>query len=408
MWKPLKKIYLDYAASTPVDLSVQKAMLPYLANVYGNPESVHLFGQDAMKAVDIARKNIAHTIGANFRDVIFTGSATESNNLAIRGVLKTAKQFNISTPRLIISAIEHDSVLETARDLERDGIDVVYLPVDKSSIVNLYVLKKSLNRNTVLVSVIYVNNVTGAIQLIQKIGNIIHNFRKTQDEKLLRVRYPIFHTDAVQAFQYHDCNVNRLGVDMMTLSAHKLYGPKGVGVLYCKNPNANSFILKPIITGGGQEFGLRSSTHNVPAIVGCAEAFRKTHKLRDSVNKKILNLRLYFINKSKKISPQCEIHEAQHQSPGIISVYIPELPKSAVVKLSDFGVAVSAGSACSSHSPLSSRVLRVMGVSEEKASASIRISLGKYTTRKEIDDTITILRKVMGKTSLIKHYDKIW
>lgn len=396
MRKYPKKIYLDYAASTPVDLPVLKAMLPYFASVFGNPESAHLFGQDAMKAIDLARKNVAHTINANFRDVIFTSSATESNNLAIRGVMKAEKQSNISSPRLIISTIEHDSILETARDLERDGLDVIYLPVDKSGIVNLDILKKSMDKNTVLVSVIYVNNVTGAVQPIQKIANIIHDFRKTQDNKALRTCYPLFHIDAVQAFQHHDCNVNDLGVDLMTLSAHKLYGPKGIGVLYCKNSDTN-FLLKPIITGGGQEFGLRSSTHNVPAIVGCAEAFGRAYRLRGSVNKKIKNLRMYFINKLKKISSQCEIHDAQHQSPGIISVYIPELPKDAVAKLSAFGVAVSVGSACSSHSPLPSRVLRVMGISEEKASASIRVSFGKYTTRKEIDETLKIIKVMMKK-----------
>ncbi|OGY78935.1 MAG: hypothetical protein A3B74_03520 [Candidatus Kerfeldbacteria bacterium RIFCSPHIGHO2_02_FULL_42_14] len=391
---PLYKIYLDYAASTPVDLSVQKAMLPYFASAYGNPESAHFFGQEAVKAVDLARENVARTIGANFHDIVFTSSATESNNLAIRGAIKAAKQFNISSPRLIISTVEHDSVLETARDLERDGIDVVYLPVDKSGTVNLDTLEQSLDKNTVLISVIYVNNVTGAIQPIQKISNIIHDFRKARDEKVFGDRYPLLHIDAVQAFQYYDCDVNHLCVDLMTLSAHKLYGPKGVGVLYCKDPNA---ILKAVITGGGQEFGLRSSTHNVPAIVGCAEAFRKAYRLRNSTSKKIKNLRTYFINELKKISPECEIHDAQYQSPGIISVYIPELPKNAVTKLSDFGVAVSAGSACSSHSPLPSRVLRAMGVPEEKASGSIRISLGKNTTRKEVDQTLKIIKTIMEK-----------
>ena len=397
MKKLSHKIYLDYAASTPVDLPVQKAMLPFFSSVYGNPESVHLFGQDAMRAVDIAREKLAHTIGANFSDIIFTSSATESNNLAIRGVMKATKQSNISSPRLIISTIEHDSILETARDLERDGMDVIYLPVDKSGVINLDVLEKSLNENTVLVSIIYVSNVSGAVQPIQDVANIIHDFRKARGDGLSKAHYPLLHTDAVQAFQYHDCNVNDLGVDLMTLSAHKLYGPKGVGVLYCKNPDINSSLLKPIITGGGQEFGLRSSTHNVPAIVGCAEAFERAYRLRDSVNKKIKKLRMYFINKLKKISPQCEIYGTQRQSPGIVSVYVPELPKDTVAKLSALGIAVSTGSACSSHSPLPSRVLRVMGISEEKASASIRVSFGKYTTRREIGETLKIIKLVMKK-----------
>ena len=389
------RIYLDNAASTLVDLSVQKAMLPYFSSVYGNPESVHLFGQDAMKAVHSARKKIARIIGADFEDIIFTSSATESNNLAIRGIMKAAKQSGISSPRLIISSVEHDSVLETARDLEREGVDVIYLPVDAFGIVNLDVLKKSLNKDTVLVSVIYVNNVTGAMQPIKEIANLIQDFRKTQTSRKLDFHYPLFHTDAVQAFQYHNSNVDNLGVDLMTLSAHKLYGPKGVGMLYFKNSDAN--LLKPVITGGGQEFGFRSSTHNVPAIVGCAEALERSHHLRASISKKVKELRMYLINKMKKISPQCKIHDAPYQSPGIVNIYIPELPKDAIARLSTSGIAVSAGSACSSHSPLSSRVLRVMGISEEEAVASIRISFGKYTTRKEIDETLKIIKLMTKK-----------
>ncbi len=349
-----------------------------------------------MEAVNSARKKIARIIGADFEDIIFTSSATESNNLAIRGIMKAAKQSGISSPRLIISSVEHDSVLETARDFEREGVDVIYLPVDASGIINLDILKKSLNKDTILVSVIYANNVTGAMQPIQKIANLIQDCRKTQTNEKLDSHYPLFHADAVQAFQYHNCNVDNLGVDLMTLSAHKLYGPKGVGILYSKNNDFN--LLKPIITGGGQEFGLRSSTHNIPAIVGCAEALEKAHRLRNSVKKKVENIRMYFINKLKKISPQCKIHDATHQSPGIINVYIPELPKDAVAKFSSFGIAVSAGSACSSHSPLPSRVLRVMGISEEEAVASIRISFGKYTTRKEIDEALRVIKLMIKKT----------
>jgi len=392
------KIYLDYAASTPVDLDVQKAMLPYLVKEYGNPESSHIFGQDAMTAVNRARKDIAHIIGAKTDEIIFTGSATESNNLALRGVVKAAQRhFNISTPRIIVSTIEHDSILETARDLERDGIDVIYISVDKTGIVDIEALEKSLTKSTVIVSIMYVNNVTGAIQPVEKIANIVKRFRRTTSRKKFLPKYPLFHTDAVQAFQYLNCDADNLGVNLMTLSAHKLYGPKGVGVLYVRDLNSPSHFLETILTGGGQEFGLRSATHNVPAIVGCAEALKITRRLRNTEKKKAENLRKYFIHGLKTISPKSEIHDARHQSPGIVNVYIPEFTKDVVDNLSKLGIAVSAGSACSSHSPLASRVLRVMGIPEEKATVSIRISFGKFTTRKQIDDVLKTIKNLINK-----------
>src|SRR3989344_3791452 len=258
----MKSIYLDYAASTPVDPRVAAAMSPYFTNIFANPNSLHHFGQEASRAVFVSRQTIARSLGADYRDIIFTGSATEANNLALRGSIKRImnnampagrQELRIKKPRIITTAIEHESVLETCRDLEKEGVEVIYIPVNKEGIVDLKKLKSALNDRTVLVSVMYANNEIGTIQPIDKISEIIRHFResriKNQESRKADSKFkipacrqawhnslfPLFHTDAVQAFQYLDCNVKNLGVDLMTLSAHKIYRPKGIGALYVRN-----------------------------------------------------------------------------------------------------------------------------------------------------------------------------
>src|SRR3989344_1209544 len=320
------KIYLDYAATTPMDARVLRVMRPYFSEKFGNPGSLHSFGQEAMGAIDRSRETVAKIQGVGFRDVIFTGSATEANNLVLRGVVRAVK--NIRTPRVIVSAIEHESVLKTAQDLEEEGlIELKILPVDEDGIARLSTLKKLLNENTVLVSVMYANNETGAIQPIAEISEIIADFKRSEYHELhpnypkknkkkdnlehsdeirnIRVAgaYPLFHTDAVQAVQYLDCGPGKLGADFMTISGHKIYGPKGIGALVARaiNPKHQTLNSKwldhahhpelaegqpqnlksknfeysnlglvsgfpgvrPLVTGGGQEFGLGSGTENV-------------------------------------------------------------------------------------------------------------------------------------------------
>ncbi len=455
----MNRIYLDYAATTPMDKEVERAMKPYFSEHFGNPNSLHYFGQQARKTVDESREKIVKSIGADFREVIFTGSATEANNLAIRGIAKRImnnevriknKEFkktiihNSSSiiPRIIVSAIEHESVLETARDLEKNGVEIIYLPVDKNGIVNLKKLKEALNENTILVSIMYANNETGVIQPIAEISKIIKNFREElriknyelSDKKSIHQFtnppiYPLFHTDAVQAFQFLNCNVNDLGVDLMTLSAHKIYGPKGMGALYInskhearnskqiqnsklklknKIQNISDFqAVSPLITGGGQEFGLRSGTENVAGIVGFAKAIELADKNREKEYKRISELKKYFWHQLEKIFPATQINAGQIADlrgkskelkflPNILNVYFPgHRAEELLIKLDLNGVAVSSGSACAAFSSKPSHVLKALGYNEKKINSILRFSFGKFTTKGDLDTTFKIIKIVL-------------
>jgi len=416
------RLYFDYAASTPVDPEVRAAMQPYFSKKFGNPGSLHSFGQEAIAAVDNSRETIAKAIGADFREIIFTGSATEANNLALRGALKgfrfqvlgfsdrknknlTPNTYNLK-PRIIVSAIEHESILETAKDLERDGVEVVYLPVDKNGLVGIKKLEDALNERTVLVSVMYANNEIGTIQPISAIAEIVREFRiknlefrdKTPKSYILNPNfYPLFHTDAVQAFQFLDCGVKKLGVDLMTLSAHKIYGPKGVGALYVRHLKPNTYNLKPLIMGGGQEFGLRSGTENVPLIVGFAKAVRLVAKNREEEGERIAKLRNYFWLELKKFCPQAEINGGKNTVPSIINVYFPGYSSSDLLTNFDLaGLAASAGSACSARSNKLSYVIEKLGYPKERALSSIRFSFGRQTTKKEIIEALKIVKACLA------------
>ncbi len=401
------KIYLDYAASTPVAPEVSRAMEPYFSEKFGNPGSLHFFGQEAINAVDRSRKSIAESIGAKFEEIIFTGSATEANNLALRGVLRRflIQDSRIKNPRVVVSAIEHESVLETARDLEKSGIEVIYLPVDGRGIIDLASLKKSVNEVTVLVSVMYANNEIGSVQPIAEAAKIINNFRpKKTGERSDRQAFPLFHTDAAQAFQFLDCNIQNLGVDMMTLSSHKIYGPKGIGALCVRNKtrglkieNGQSNFLSPLVTGGGQEFGMRSGTENVPSIVGFAEAIVLAAAAREKETKRIGELRDYFWSELKKIAPDSELNGDTYNSlPNILNVYFPEQEAQFLLTRLDLaGVAAASGSACRSRAMESSYVIEALGFSAARAKRSIRFSLGRQTTKKDIEKTTAILKECL-------------
>ena len=391
------RIYLDYAATTPVDPAALHAMKPYFSEKFGNAGSLHSFGQEAIAAVDRAREDLARVLSAEFREVVFMGSATEANNLALRGIVKqvaSGKWQVAGRPRIIVSSIEHESILETAKDLERDGIEIVYLSVNARGVVDLEKLKESLTENTILVSVMYVNNEIGTVQPIKEVSKAIQEFRSRLP--LATCHLPLFHCDASQAFNYFNCDVNVLGVDLMTLSSHKIYGPKGAAALYVR---ADSFpLLAPLTAGGGQEFGLRSGTENVPAIVGFAKAVELVEAGREKESKHIAVLRDQFSRGIKKVFPKAEINGASFpdSSPHILNIYFPSHDAQDILTQLDLaGIAASSGSACRSRAMESSYVIEALGYSKARARSSIRFSFGRPTTKKEIDSALRVLQKIL-------------
>lgn len=387
----MQRIYLDYAASTPVDPVVLKAMRPYFSKIFGNPGSLHREGQKASAAVFKARVQIAKLIGARYSQIIFTGSATEANNLALRGVVQAIRHRvpRIKKPRIIVSSIEHESVLETAADLGGERAEIVFLPVSKDGLVNLKKLKDSLNERTVLVSVMYANNEIGSIQPVAEIGKIIREFRK-KDSVL-----PLFHSDAVQALQYLDCDVNNLCVDFMTFSAHKVYGPKGIGALYIENPE----LIRPTITGGGQEEGLRSGTENTASIVGFAKALEFVVLRRSEEAKRVSALTKSFWDGIEKICPKARLN-GPAIGPGRLSnnlnVAFPGVKaEDMLVKLDLMGIAASTGSACRSRAAEPSPALSALGLGGKIVSSSLRFTLGRPTSNQEIDKTLKVVKNIL-------------
>jgi cysteine desulfurase len=385
----MKKIYLDNAATTPTDPEVLKSMLPYFSEKFGNPMSIHSLGQEALEAVDKARRLVADFLNCQPDEVIFTSGATESNNLAIKGFIKKyyfGHKDNTSKekPHIITTAFEHHCVLETIKFLEKSGqAEVTYLPVYNDGIVKAEDVKKATKPNTALVSIIYVNNEVGTVQPIEEIGKLI----KSANSKIL------FHTDATQAVNYFDCDVKKLSVDMLSLSGHKIYGPKGIGILYVKNGTP----ISRIQDGGEQEFGLRAGTHNVPGIVGIGSAINllknKSHNLQT------VELRDYLIEKVLKEIPDSYLNGSKEKrSPNNINFRFDNVEgESLVLALDQEGIASSTGSACSSGTLEPSHVLLALGLKPEQAHGSLRLTLGKNTTKEEIDYVIEKIKEVVEK-----------
>ncbi len=388
-----KRIYLDYAASAPIDAKVRTAMLPYLKKEYGNPSSLHSFGQRTRAALELAREKAAKFLNCAPLEVIFTSGASEANNLAIQGVVR-ASRFTLHVPKLhiITSQIEHESVLEPCRMLEKQGIaEVTYVPVTREGIVRVEDIEKAIKENTALASIMYANSEIGAIQPIAEIGMLLKKY------KIPDTRYKIlFHTDAVQAANYLDCDVQKLGVDLLTLSAHKIYGPKGAGLLHVRKGVA----LDPFIMGGGQEFGVRSGTENVAGIVGFGVALEQLQDPRQPINNiKIRQLRDKLIKAILKRIPdstsngsfgKCLSNNAHVRFGGVEG-------KDVVIMLDQQGIAISTGSACSERTQEPSHVLLALGLSPQEALSGIRITLGKYTTQEEIERTVKILTATVAK-----------
>ena len=381
----MHKIYLDYAATTYVEPSVLRKMAPYFGGTFGNPSSLHTAGREARLAIERARSEVAVLLGADAGEIIFTGSGTESDNLAIIGAAMANKDWG---KHIIVSKIEHPAVLEAAGNLEKNGFEITYVNVDSKGMVILSELKKALRKDTILVSILYANNEIGTIQPIRKISKIIKEFKKES-------AYPLFHTDACQVAGALDLNVKKLGVDLLTLNGSKIYGPKGVGCLYV----SSCVKLEPLVVGGGQEKGLRAGTENVSSIVGFAEALKLADKNKHKESARLKKLRDYFFTSIKKSIPGITINGDAHcRLPNNINLSIGGVEgESVLLMLDNLGVYAATGSACSSKSLEPSHVLLAIGVSPERAHGSLRLTLGRKTTKADMEYVLKVLPKIVVK-----------
>lgn len=378
-----RNVYLDHAASTPVDKAVLKKMLPYFSEKYGNPSSIHIYGQEARKAVETARQNIADFLGCDVKEIIFTSGATEASAWVIKSALKT--YIGQSKPHIIVSSIEHHSIYDLSKWLANNGVEVTFLKVSNEGLINSNDIEKAIKKNTILVSIIYAHNEIGSIQPIPEISKVIRQANKKRESNKI-----IFHTDAVQAANYINCNVRKLGVDLMTLCSHKVYGPKGTGALYIRS----GIYLEPLIGPGSQEFSLRPGTENVPGIVGFGEAIKKIKK-----DNKLIKLRDRLINGILKNIPDTELNgPSKNRLPNNVNIsFIGAEGESILMALSQKGIYVSTGSACASRSLASSHILTAIGLPPEKAHCSVRFTFGKQTTSKDIDYVIETLPKIISR-----------
>jgi len=391
----VKKIYLDNAATTPLDPRVLKAMLPFLKEEYGNPSSLHSLGQRSREAIEKSREIIANFIKAKTDEIFFTSGGTESNNFAIKGVAFANEKFG---KHIITSKIEHHAVLEPCHWLEKNGFKVSYLDVDKNGLINVNQVEKTITDETILVSIMHANNEIGTIEPIIEIGNLIKKVREERKER--NIKTPIyFHTDAVQTFGHLPINVNELNVDLLSASAHKLYGPKGTGLLYIKK----GVKIEPLIHGGGHEKGLRSGTENTAGIIGFAKAVEIAKKEMDKEYQRLTKFRDLLIEEIfKKIDGVSLNGDRYLRLPNNINISVKGVEGEAMVLYLDKkGIACSTGSACSSHSLEPSHVLLAIGKSPEEAHSSLRITLGRFTKEKDLKifiqaltETINYLRKI--------------
>lgn len=376
-------IYFDYCATTPVHPDVRDRILRTLDAEFGNPSSLHWAGKDANLALYRARVEVAQGIGSRPDEIIFTSGATEADNLAILGTLH---QFPPQEAHLITSTIEHHAVLHAVRQLEREGYSVTYLPVDQNGLVNLDDVRRSIRPETKLLSVMYVNNETGSIQPIAEIGRIA------------REHGVLFHTDAVQAVGLFNVDVNDFNVDMLSLSAHKIYGPKGIGALYIRS----GVKITPLILGGPQEQSLRAGTENLPGISGLGAAMTLVRQRRKEEHARLLELKNYLIDGMQNLGLGMIVNGSpEWTAPHVVSVsFMGADAEMLLIRLNADGIAVSLGSACNSKSVEPSHVLTAMRLTQEQIEATLRISLGMPTTRQEIDLLLEALAREIPRVAV--------
>ncbi len=378
-------IYLDNAASTPVHEKVIEEMIPYFREQYGNPSSIHRHGRVANTAIQNARKQIASLINAHGNEILLTSGGTESNNTAIYGIASQSKGKHIIT-----SSIEHDAILEPCKRLEKEGYTISFLPVDKHGFIDPEDLKKEISSDTCLITIMYANNEVGTIQPIEKISQIA------------REKNIMFHTDAVQAIGKIPIDVKELGIDLLSISSHKINGPKGVGALYIKN----GVKMSPLILGGGQENGLRSGTENVASIVGFGTAcmLSKNNMNENSIHLKKLTSKLTTRILNEIPATTFNGHPDSRTPNNTHFTFFGVNGEDLIIKLDEHKISASTGSACSVKIQKASHVLKAMGFSHEQVTGSLRLTVGITNTEQEIDETVDTLKKVVQELRAVSPY----
>ncbi len=391
----VEKIYFDYNATTPTDPRVVKVMMEFFTENFGNPSSIHSIGRRAREAVENARLEVMKLMHARENDgkLIFTSGATEANNLVLKGLaMKALKE---GKNHLIISSIEHSCVMNSAKWLEKQGFKVTYLKVDKYGIVDLEQLENCITKKTFLVSIMHANNEIGTIEPIKEASKICH------DNNVL------FHTDAAQSFGKIKVDVNELGVDFLTVSAHKMYGPKGIGALWIRG----GVSIEPLIHGGGHEYGIRSGTENVPGIVGFGYACKLRMEEMHGEEKRLTSFRDHIIKTVTETIPESYLNgHPVKRLPNNVNIRFSFIEGEALVLLLDemYGIQVSSGSACASRKPEPSHVLMAIGLKPEEAVGSIRISMGKWTTKEDVEYLLEVLPKAVKHLRDISPFKGKW
>ena len=378
-------IYLDNAASTPVHDKVIEEMIPYFKEQYGNPSSIHRFGRIANAGIQNARKSIASLINADSKEILLTSGGTESNNTAICGIALQNKGKHIIT-----SSIEHDAILEPCKRLEKDEYRVTYLPVDRYGLVNIQDVKREISEETCLITIMFANNEVGTIQPIKEIATIAHE------------NNVVFHTDAVQAIGKVPIDVRELGIDLLSISSHKINGPKGVGALYIRK----GITISPLIYGGGQEDGLRSGTENVASIVGFGMACKLAKENMNQNINHFKNLTSKLVSKVIKEIPGSTLngHEKNRIPNNVHFTFLGVNGEDLIIKLDENKIAASTGSACSVRTQKASHVLKAMGFSHEQITGSLRLSVGITNTEQEIDETVETLKIIIQELRAVSPY----
>ena len=386
----MKRVYMDNAATTALKREVLDAMMPYLTDIYGNPSSLHTFGQEAHKAVADARRKVAEAIGAKDaeREIIFTGCGTESDNMVLMGI---AERYQKKGRHIITTAVEHHAVLYTARRLEKMGFEVTYLPVDEYGRVTAEQVREAIRPDTILVSVMFGNNEVGTIMPIAEIGAVC------------REKGVFFHTDAVQAVGHVRINVEEMNIDMLSLSAHKFHGPKGVGALYVRK----GVVVPALLTGGAQEHNKRAGTENVAGIVGLGKAIEMACGSIDETSARMTKLRDKLIKRIPELIPEVKLNgHPTERLPGNVNFSIKFIEGESILLMLDLnGIAASSGSACTSGSLDPSHVLLAMGLPHEVAHGSLRLTLGDDTTEEDVDYVLEVLPRIVER---LRNMSPLW